>query len=194
MICLVGAGGHAKAVVEAIQAGPYDLAGYADPREAPWLTVARLLDADISARRLAVALGVGGLVPAQLRRRLALLDGYLAAGLEAPPVIHPHAVVSPTARIGAGATVLAGAIVQPGAVIGRGAIVNTGAVVEHDSSIGDGAHLAPRAVVLADCAIGGCSMVGAGAVVLRGLVVPPNTLVRAVTLYRGQHRKTEART
>jgi sugar O-acyltransferase (sialic acid O-acetyltransferase NeuD family) len=193
-VCLIGAGGHAKAVVEAIRAGDHRLATYVDPRPASWLDVPRVSDSEARIQARAVALGIGGLVPSQLKRRLALLDEYLAAGLDAPPVIHPRAHVSPSARIDRGATILAGSIVQPGATVGRGAILNSGAILEHDSVLGEGAHAAPGAVVLADCAVGACTMIGAGAVVLRGVVVPANVLIRAVSLYRGPRGQLEDKT
>lgn len=183
MACLlIGAGGHAKAVVEAAEATIGDIAAYVDPRPAGWLTAAHVAaDSEIKANGLPVVIGMGGVTVAQLARRLALLDTYLARGHRAPAIVHPQAHVSPTARLEAGAIVLAGAIVQPGAVVGRGTIVNTRAIVEHDCTIGDGAHVAPGAVVLGGSRVGRCAMIGAGAVVLPGAAVANEALVPALT-------------
>jgi sugar O-acyltransferase (sialic acid O-acetyltransferase NeuD family) len=188
MVLLIGAGGHAKAIVEALVARGHEIVAYVDEREAPWLDVPRL-SSEIEWRRpdTAIVLGFGALAPKQLRRRLGVLDAMIERGFTALPVVHPHAYVSPSADIGNGVTILAGAIIQPGVRLARGAIINSGAIVEHDSIVGPGTHIAPGAVVLADCTVGSCSMVGANAVILRGESVADDSLVRATTLFQG-HR------
>lgn len=179
---LIGAGGHAKAVVEAARASIGDVVAYVDPRPVAWLQAAHLAaDADVKANGIPIVIGMGGVSATQLKARLALLESYLSRGHPAPPVVHPQAHVSADAALQDGAIVLAGAIVQPGAVIGRGAIVNTRAVVEHDSKIGAGSHVAPGAIALGGCRIGRCVMIGAGAVVLPGATVADETLVPALT-------------
>ena len=185
-VLLVGAGGHAKAVYEAVVAAGDSVTAYADVRPAGWLATHRCLDdqaADREEPDTAVVIGIGGVTPEGLRARLVVLDRHVQRGRAAPTVMHRTACVSPTAALGPGVTVLAGAVVQPSAEIGRGAIVNTRAVVEHDSTIGAGSHVAPGAVVLGDCVIGECVMIGAGAVVLPGSAVPDDTLIPALSRY-----------
>jgi UDP-perosamine 4-acetyltransferase len=185
-IVLIGAGGHAKAVVEALLAQGHRITGYCDRQESPWLAASRLdddsaviaLDASIG-----VALGVGGIDPAGLERRIQLLARLRRPLRPAPPVIHPAATISASATVEDGATILAGAVVQPGARICMGAIINTGAIVEHDSAIGQGTHISPRAVVLADCVVGAHCMVGAGAVILPGSRLDDDILVPAMTRF-----------
>ena len=62
---------------------------------------------------------------------------YRAGNLPALTVVHPSAVVSPTATIGAGTLIMPGVIVNAMAMVGEDAILNTGCVVEHDVVIGD---------------------------------------------------------
>ncbi|MDH3920590.1 MAG: carbonic anhydrase [Rhodospirillales bacterium] len=185
MHLLIAAGGHAKVVAEAL---PDPVAAYVDRREADWLDAEWIASdeaalADAGLRALPLALGIAGTRPDRLEGRLKLLEDYLAAGFQAPPVIHPAAVISPSARIEAGAVVLAGTVVQPHATVGRGCIVNTRAIVEHDCAIGAGSHLAPGAIVLGNCKVGRTCMIGAGAVVLPGSDLPDGTLVKAATRY-----------
>lgn len=181
---LVGAGGHAKAIVEGLQQIGGAIAQYVDPIAAPWLAAEHLRDDnDADPETGALALGVGGMDPASLVRRLALLDNYLARGFDAPPVIHPAAVVSADARMGAGVVVLAGAIVQPNADLARGVIVNTAAIVEHDSQIDAGSHLGPRALILGGCHVGETTMIGAGAVIMPGAEVASRQTVPALMRY-----------
>ena len=185
-ILLVGAGGHAKAIVDALSAQGITVGAYVDRQAAAWLAAKRFDDDETAIADGAVrpfVLGLGGASPDALIRRLALFERYRNAGCPAPAVIHPAARVSPSAQIGDGAIVLAGAVVQPGAVVEPGAIVNTGAIVEHDSRLGVGSHLAPGAILLGAVAVGRCAIIGAGAVVLPDSRVPDNCLVPAATRF-----------
>ncbi|MDP6390069.1 MAG: hypothetical protein QF654_09270 [Alphaproteobacteria bacterium] len=181
---LIGAGGHAKAIVEAIRSAGSDIAAYSDPHAADWLNAPRLNSDEDVEKDTTIVIGVGGTEPDRLERRLALLDGFINRGHGADPVVHPSADVSPSATIEVGAIVLAGAVVQPDARVGRGAIVNTGAMLEHDSTLGPGSHLAPGAIVLGGCSIGACAMIGAGAIVLPGDTVPDGGFVPAGKRYK----------
>ena len=179
---LIGAGGHAKALVETLRASGQSVSAYVDPKPAAWLQSRHFSDdADVEPSDGNIALGIGGVDPAGLHRRLGLLDRYLQRGFEAAPVIHGAAYVSSDAFLEPGVAVLGGAIVQPGVTIGRGAIVNSGAIVEHDATIGAGTHIAPGAIVLGDCRIGDCCMIGSGAIVLQACSIPADTLVPALT-------------
>ncbi len=181
---LVGAGGHAKAIVEALES--HALMAYVDSAAAPWLAAQRIDGDEIalqSAEPTNFVLGVGGVTPDALKRRFLLFERYLASGRAAPPISHPAARVSASAQIEEGAIILAGAIVQPGAVVGRADIVNTGAIVEHDSQLGAGSHLAPRAVLLGGVTVGRCVMIGAGAIVLPQCEIGDGALVAANCLF-----------
>jgi sugar O-acyltransferase (sialic acid O-acetyltransferase NeuD family) len=86
-------------------------------------------------------------------------------------VIHPAAVVSRLAEVGAGTFLAAGAIIAPAAIVGTGAIINHGAVVDHDCRVGAYAHVAPNAT------LGGCARVGEGTLIGAGAVILPRVCV-----------------
>lgn len=189
---LIGAGGHAKSVVDILLALLLELDCYVSPRSEAWLNVRHLVDeSPLAGTGLAVAMGLGGVEPAQLERRLVLLDGLLRSGLAAPPLVHPSATISPSATLGAGVIVMPGAIVNANARLDRGVIVNSRAVVEHDAEIGAGSHVAPGAIVLGAARLGQSCMIGASAVILQSAAVPDQGFVRAVSLYRGDASNTE---
>ncbi|MBT5109577.1 MAG: hypothetical protein HOM25_12915 [Rhodospirillaceae bacterium] len=194
-IILVGAGGHACGVVDAITGSGGHVAVCVDPKPNDWLETRRVSnDDDVTPDEGAVALGVGGVTPEALKTRLALLQSFLDRNFTANPIIHPTATVSPSAVLEAGVTVLANAVIQPFTHIESGVIVNTGAIVEHHSSVAAGAHIAPGAIVLGQCHIGSCCMIGAGAVILQKQTVAPFTLVKAVTrfpesLHKGDRKR-----
>lgn len=179
---LVGAGGHGRVVVEIATRLGLRLAAYVDRNAADWLDVPRYADEPqaLSAYPEAgLALGMGGVTPQALKRRLSLFSASWSAGRDWPALIHPDASVTADAVAGKGTQVMAMARFQPGARVGRGVIVNTGAIIEHGAVLGDGCHIAPGAIVLGDCVIGSCAMIGAGAVVLPGARVPDGALVKA---------------
>jgi sugar O-acyltransferase (sialic acid O-acetyltransferase NeuD family) len=181
---LIGAGGHARTVCDAITAAGDVVVSYVDPADAPWQKAPRIDEAKIPPRSN-VALGIGGTAPDALRRRLNLLDRFLSGGHHAPAIIHPRAILGEDVEIGPGAAVLTGGIVNSGVRIERGAIVNSGAIVEHDSHVGAGTHVAPGAILLGAVTVGACSMIGAGSVVLPGATVAAETIVKAATRYPG---------
>ena len=73
--------------------------------------------------------------------RAMAVDAARRGGLVLARVVHPQAMVSPSAHIGAGATVMAGAVVGTEVHVGDCAIVNAGAVLDHHAQVGDYAHV-----------------------------------------------------
>ena len=112
-----------------------------------------------------------------VRRRLAEIAR--AAGLRLPVLIHPSAVVSPTAILGDGTVVMAGAIVGTRARIGDLAIINTKASVDHDCMLGDYVHIAPGATLTGNVTIGNGVLIGAGATIIPDICVGDDSLVGA---------------
>lgn len=95
-------------------------------------------------------LGIG--IPG-VRRRLA--EGLVARGGRFLTLVHPTAVVVPSAVVGEGTIVCPHGVVSDAAALGRGVLVNYHASVAHDASVGDFAVLAPYAT------LGGFAKVGA---------------------------------
>lgn len=165
---VLGAGGHAKVVLEAVWAmGGIDVAGLLDAEQAgaevlgvPVLGNDALLPA-LRAQGVEaafVALGANA-----LRDRLGTKLRDL--GFVLPVAVHPSAQISPSARIEEGAVVMARACVGPLAVVGAMAIINTGAIVEHDNRIGRAAHIAPGVALAGAVKVGDRALVGVGSAV-----------------------------
>ena len=108
------------------------------------------------------------------KREAEALQGYRHAIL-----IHPSAVVSPSAAIGAGTVIMAGVIVQTAARIGEHVILNTGCTVDHSCVIGDYAHIAPGAHLCGHVEIGEGTLVGVGVGIAPGCKIPAWSLVKA---------------
>ena len=85
--------------------------------------------------------------------------------------IHPSAILSPTAKIGDGTVVMQGAIIQADANVGKHCIINTGASVDHECVIGDYAHISPHATLCGNVHVGEGSWIGAGTTVIPNLSI-----------------------
>jgi UDP-perosamine 4-acetyltransferase len=178
-LLVLGAGGHARPVIEAIRAAGGAVAGLVDDGPGPgpvlgcdWLGGTGLLPA-LRAQGLSAAVVAIGDNAARLR--LAALCE--AAGFTLPPLLHPTALISPSARIAAGVQVMARAVVGPEATLGRLVLINTAAIVEHECSLGEAAHLGPGAVLCGRVSLGARVLVAAGAVVRPGVAVGADALV-----------------
>jgi sugar O-acyltransferase (sialic acid O-acetyltransferase NeuD family) len=120
----------------------------------------------------AAALGVGD----NRARQLALAR---CAELCVPSLVHPSAVVSPSATLGRGSVVFPAAVVNAGARIGVAVIVNSAAVVEHDCVLADAVHVSPHATLAGGVVVGERSWIGAGATVIQGVRVGADVTVGA---------------
>lgn len=180
-LMILGAGGHAKVVIEVARAAGWEPVAALAPEKTGSVLGVPLRGGDDDAPALwrqglvdAAAVAIGD---NRLRRRLAKrLRGF---GCPLPVLVHPAATISPTARLGEGTVVMAGAVVNADAVIGRDCIVNTGAVVEHDCVLGDGVHAAPRSVMGGSCRFGDLALFGIGASARPGVTVGEAAIVGA---------------
>ncbi len=111
--------------------------------------------------------------------RATLLEWLAAQGRSLATIVHPAAVLSPTARVGGGSFVAAGAVVNAETNIGEGVIINTGASVDHDCTIEPYAHVAPGARLCGGIRVGARALIGAGAVLIPGVSVGADAVVGA---------------
>jgi UDP-perosamine 4-acetyltransferase len=175
----IGAGGQAKVMLEALQMhGGVDVVGLLDAdraRHGSTVLGVKVLGGDELMEKLRrdgvthAFIGVGGTGDNAPRRRV--YDAVRGAGFELLGVIHPSAVVSPSATAGEALAVGPGAIVGAGARLGVDVIVNSAAVVEHDCVVGDHVHVASGAVLAGGVTVGDLAHIGAGASVKQGVTI-----------------------
>ena len=183
-IALLGAGGHARVASEALRLIRTPVAGYLAPE--PSQTSADLgpyLGNDENLAKLAskmdFVLGVGFVNGFGIQRRQQLLSHLAELGACLRTVVHPHAFVSPSARLEAGVFVAMGAMVGVNSYVGRAAIVNSGAIVDHDSRLGANSHIATGARLAGGVTIGENVLIGIGSIVREGQSVHDNAVVAA---------------
>lgn len=174
-LIIVGAGGHARVVIDVARAAGFEPAAALDPASVGSLcNGVEVVGSDDLAERLFAEGSRQAVIAIGDNRLRAMLGRRLQdIGFTLPPVCHPSAILSGSAQIGPGTVIMPLAVVNASATIGHLVIVNTSAVVEHDCHVGDAAHIAPG------CRLGGTVSVGAGALIGIGSVIRPGARVGA---------------
>lgn len=176
---LIGAGGHAKVVLDALASmnhRPVRLCDH-DPRRVGQIVLGHTVETVpvVGAQRglsFHVAIGDG-------HARRSTHSTLIEAGATPASVVHSAAVVAASATIGVGSFVAAQAVVAPDARVGNGVIVNHGAIVDHDCVVGDFSHVAPNATLGGGVRIGTAVMIGAGATILPGVRIGEGSIIAA---------------
>lgn len=203
-VVIIGAGGHAREVLEALEAAaragaPCDSLGYVvEPRFAQAGTA-------INGRPILGGLdwfrtqppgteAVCAVGAPEVRRRLTIRAA--AEGARFGTIVHPSALLTSRVVLGSGVVILAGCILTVQVQVGNHVHVNLACTIAHDTvihdyatlgpgvrlsggvTVGEGAFVGTGATVIEKVCIGAWSVVGAGAVITRD--VPPNSTVVGV--------------
>ncbi|MEK4027786.1 acetyltransferase [Pseudobacillus sp. FSL P4-0506] len=171
-IAIVGGGGHSKVIQDIIRAGAeYEIVALLDDKYPSPEKRGELIFAPVSYAsqlkqageevRFVIAIG-DNRIRKQMAERLASIDAQFAV------LIHPSAVISPSAVVEAGTVVMPYAVINADTFVGRHAIINTAAVIEHDNKIEDFAHISPNAALTGSVHVEEGVHIGAGAVVIPG--------------------------
>jgi UDP-perosamine 4-acetyltransferase len=181
-LLIVGAGAHARAVADVALACGWMLGGFVGAPGAS-TTAAGVVGSDDDLPRLLASgrfegavVGVGNTA---LPRRPALFARLRELRVATPALVHPSAVVSPSARIGGGSVVFPQVTVGADVIVGEDAVLYSSAVVEHDCRIGDHAYLAPGVIVCGSVRVETGAFLGAGAIVVPGVVIGKEASVPA---------------
>lgn len=181
----LGAGGHAKLVIDAAQrAGGFDIVGLVDSntelRGSRVLGVPVLGGDEMLASCLADGvhlcfIGVGSVADTAVRRRLCALAVEEGFGLAT--IVHPRSDVAGSALLGEGTVVMSGGIIGPGARLGTNVAVNAGAIVEHDCQIGDHVQVATGAKLAGNVVVEEGVHLGIGSSVKEGIRIGTDAVV-----------------
>lgn len=187
-VILLGAGGHAKVVLDALQSRNIQIAGVADPRLASecartWRGIDVLGDDEavlaLPPDGVCLVNGIGSVPGGTSNLRHSVFSRYSQAGYQFLTVIHAHSFVSASASLGEGVQIMAGAVVQADVTIGANTLINTSASVDHDCTLGSHCHIAPGTTICGGVNIGDAVHVGTGASVVQGVSLGTASLVGA---------------
>ena len=160
-LLILGAGGFGQMAKETALELGYEQVVFLDDAADGEDVIGRCCDYILRHEEYPVAVAAFG----NNKTRLYWTDRLLAAGYQVPALVHPSAVVSPSAVLESGCFVMQRAVVNTHTRIERAALINSGAVVDHDSVVCAGAHVGLGSIVKANCTIESGRKVEAGEVI-----------------------------
>lgn len=184
-IFILGAGGHAKVIINCLHEQSIAVRGLIDSNpekhhqqilNVPVLGSEEILQ-QFSPENIWLINGVGSVGNPEIRSNL--FHYFEKKGYRFTNVIHPSAVVARDVNLQAGAVIMAGAIIQPGTYLGKNVIVNTMAAIDHDCIIGDNVHIAPSATLCGNVTIGYNTHIGCGARIIQGKKIGNHCIIAA---------------
>jgi sugar O-acyltransferase (sialic acid O-acetyltransferase NeuD family) len=184
-IIMIGAGGHARVLVEALRSSGLAVEGFVTPTPEDAVgAMSGILrigdDESLLARDPRGTLIVNGIGSVgDPKRRKVTFEKFRSGGFSFATIIHPAATVAADAIVAEGAQIMAGAVLQPGVRVGLNTIINTGAIVDHDVIIGNHVHIAPAACLAGHVTVGHETHVGAGATVIQNVRIGERDLIAA---------------
>lgn len=188
-IILLGIGGHAKSVVDSIEAGnQYSILGFLDVKEKQNETYRGYgvigCDDDLETlfkqgiRHAFITIGLMG--DCTLHQKL--LNKLLRIGYTVPNIIDPSAILAKDVTLGIGNYIGKLAILNSHTTIGDVCIVNTRAIVEHDTTVHSYSHIAIGAILCGNVTIGQQTFIGAGSTIVQGISIGSHCLIGAASL------------
>ncbi|WP_394221931.1 NeuD/PglB/VioB family sugar acetyltransferase [Alteromonas gracilis] len=177
-VVIIGAGGHARALISLAHLNEINVLAIIDTNAQlnesimglPVLSSIEQYQADV---QFSVIVGVGDSVA----RKNHLIESTSALYTEM--LSHPSAIIDSTLIVGVCCQIFAGVFIGPLAQLGDNIIVNTHAVIEHEAKIGSHTHVAVGAKVLGRTSIGQYCFIGAGAVIKEGIQICDNVTIGA---------------
>lgn len=162
---LYGGSGHAKVIVECINANQGNVVGIFDDNpeleglgNIPFLGEYR---DSVHTCPLIVSIGDN-----KIRKKIVEQVRALFGAIQ-----HPSACVSLSAEIGEGTVIIHSAILQVDCKLGRHVILNSGASVGHECILGDFVHISPQATLCGNVKVGEGTQIGAGATIIPGIKI-----------------------
>jgi len=183
-VIILGGGGHARVLADALQLAGRRVLGFTAPQRQPelapgigWLGDDTAIEAHDPAS-VALVNGLGSTRAIEQRRRI--YERLTGRSYRFAAVQHPSAVVSTLGtELGRGSQLLAGSLISPGVRLGDNVLINSRVAVEHDCRVGDHSHLATGAVLCGGCEVGPTVHVGAGATVIQGIRIGQGAVIGA---------------
>lgn len=192
-VLIIGAraDGHAKVVLEILQAMKHTVVGFIDDNSAKKGNKIRgiaVLGTMSEIKSIAKKHKANGAIVAigdnPMRRKLSA--EIEKAGLKLINAIHPTVHFDSDVKIGKGCYIGQGVIAVTGTKIGNCVNVHTGATIDHDNVIEDGANLGPGVHTAGRVKIGRDAILGTGAIVIPDGEVGENAIVGAGAVVLGK--------
>lgn len=116
---------------------------------------------------------------ANLKYRKGIIERFLEAGARFTGLIHPTALISPSATIGEGVVISHNASVGPKVKIGNFNMLNSRCTIGHDTIMGDYNFISPKVALSGNTHIGNNNMIGTNASTIPGAKIGNNNVIGA---------------
>ena len=184
-LVIVGAGDHARVILDAVRAGGRVPSGFVEISR-PATPMDRHVELPILGdltsdldwyERIGPASFVVAIGDNEVRARA--YERARRLGLTAEAVVHPSAILLGGCAIEPGSQICAAAVIGVNARVGANAIINTAATIDHDNVIGEHASIAPGAHLAGHVTVGAYTHVGIAASVIEGIRIGSRCYVAA---------------
>ena len=198
-VIILGTGGHAKVVTDALKLSGRKILGFITSDMAPgsYFCDEKILGNDSEITKylpdeIELINGVGVLPDKSLRWELA--DKLRKQGYSFATVIHPSAVIASDVTLEEGVQIMAGAVIQAGTKIGKDSIINTGTLIDHDCKIYENCQISPGVVLSGGVIVEKNSYIGTGAKIIQYITLKEECVVAAgAIIYKDVSSKTIVR-
>lgn len=173
-LIIIGAGGHAKSILEIANSLNYNFLGFLDDYSNEEKVVGKIHDID-KFRGCSFVLGIGGIKNLKQRNELIQsLNVYHAVFIN---LISPYSVVSKNAKMGIGNTIHPYVFVNAHVTIGNFCILNTRSTIEHDCEIGNNVHISTGVILNGGVKVKSHVFIGSGAIIKNQVEICENCII-----------------
>ncbi len=167
---LYGASGHAKVIIDILNACGIVIDGLVDDNKEQTDLLGYPVYHEVKDRSPFIISIGNNEIRKRIAERLKVKFGT---------AVHPSAIISSSVTIKEGTVVMQGAIVQSCTRIGKHCIINTGASVDHECIIDDFVHVSPHCTLCGNVHVGEGCWIGAGTTVIPGIQIGEKATVAA---------------
>lgn len=184
-VIVIGNGGHARVLVETLLNAKRKILGFTAPAKEHNLYSLDYIGQDhtilkFDSKVIELVNGIGSVSNTSLREKL--FNKFKSQGYFFSSVIHPSAILSPSAALGEGVQILAGSVIQPFAKIDDNTIINTSSIIDHDCHIGKHCHISPSSTLSGGIHVGEGTHIGTATTIIQNIKVGRNVLIGAGSL------------
>lgn len=187
-VIIIGASGHSAEITDYIthynnSVAPelcFDVVGYIDDNKESYNNysflgpyIGTIKDHEVSLD----AEYIMGIANIQFRRTI--IQNFLEKGARFATLIHPTAIISPSAIVGEGCVVAHNASIGPKAIIGNFNMLNSRCTIGHDSTIGNFNFIGPQVVLSGFTKVGNNNMFGVNSATIPTIEIGNNNTIAA---------------
>lgn len=180
-LILIGAGGHAKSVVDAIDNSKYELCGFIDENKKGKHLEIPIFGAQIeditNYKEFSYFVSIG-----DVYYRKSWFDKIINMDLNVINIIDSSAIISPSAKIGIGNFVGKMSVINANAKIGNNNIINTKSLIEHECIVGNNTHISTNSVINGNVEVEDNVFMGSSSVCNGQLKIGHDTIIGSGTV------------